>query len=91
MLEEFKSFLERQDVSSFDTRFMLAVSGGVDSVVMAHLFHMTGFRFPGEWTTPPPCNPPDVCISGYFTEFVFGNATGGGGTDLGANAVWLVS
>jgi Flp pilus assembly protein TadG len=54
-------------------------------------FHISGFRFPGNQSSPPPCNPPLTCISGYFTEFVFGNATGGGGTDLGARAVWLVS
>lgn len=53
--------------------------------------HITGFRFPGNQSSPRPCDAPDTCISGYMTEFVFGHATGGGDTDLGAKAVWLVS
>jgi tRNA(Ile)-lysidine synthase len=44
MLEQLNSFLEKQKISGFDTRFLLAVSGGVDSVVMAHLFLKAGFK-----------------------------------------------
>ena len=36
-------------------------------------FYLTGYRFPGD-TSPPACDPPDTCITGYFTTFV----TGGG-------------
>ena len=53
-------------------------------------FHLTGYRFPGRQSSPPPCGPPLTCISGHMTQFVFGPATGGGGTDLGAKAIWLV-
>ena len=56
-------------------------------------FHIVGFRFPGgpSWVQNPPCDPPNTCISGYFTEFVFGGGSGGDGPDFGARVVWLES
>jgi Flp pilus assembly protein TadG len=55
---------------------------------------VTGFRFPGNgWTWPagaPPCNPPDSCIAGIFTNFTLGWTGGtGGGPDLGTYVVRL--
>lgn len=44
MLEQFKSYLDEQGISSFGNGIILAVSGGIDSVVMAHLFHMSGYN-----------------------------------------------
>lgn len=44
MLEQFKSYLEEHGIFSFDSRLILAVSGGIDSVCMAHLFHMWGYK-----------------------------------------------
>ena len=32
-------------------------------------FYLTGYRFPGD-TSPPACDPPDTCITGYFTKSV---------------------
>lgn len=42
MLSRFKAYLRELGVNTFEDRFMLAVSGGIDSVAMAHLFHMAG-------------------------------------------------
>ena len=55
-------------------------------------FHLTGFRFPGEATSPSPCGPSETCIRGRFIRFI---VTGGGpidhgGTDFGASTVVLV-
>jgi len=44
MLEQFKNYLTDFGISGFDNRIILAVSGGIDSVSMAHLFHMSGFN-----------------------------------------------
>ncbi|MBL4715873.1 MAG: tRNA lysidine(34) synthetase TilS, partial [Bacteroidia bacterium] len=45
MIERFKQFIEQEDLFSSGDRILLAVSGGVDSVVMAHLFYHAGFDF----------------------------------------------
>ncbi len=56
-------------------------------------FHITGFRFPGNqsWRQNAPCSPPDTCIGGYFTEFIFAGGQGPGDVDLGAKTIWLES
>ena len=58
-------------------------------------FHITGFRFPGgrSWAQNAPCNSPDTCMSGYFTEAIFPGGGSGGGTapNLGALTIWLES
>ena len=43
MITEFKRYIEAEDLCSFGERILLAVSGGVDSVVMAHLFAEAGY------------------------------------------------
>jgi tRNA(Ile)-lysidine synthase len=43
MLDQFTSFLADQELCSEGDRVLLAVSGGVDSVVMAHLFNRAGY------------------------------------------------
>ena len=43
MLKVFKAYLEEQHLCSFGDRILLAVSGGIDSVVMAHLFREADF------------------------------------------------
>ena len=43
MLKAFKAYLEERELCKFGDRILLAVSGGVDSVVMAHLFHRSGY------------------------------------------------
>ena len=54
-------------------------------------FHVTGYRFPGDSAgSPTPCSSPTTCIGGYFTRFV-SVADAGGGPDLGAYTVSLVS
>jgi tRNA(Ile)-lysidine synthase len=45
MLEEFKKNLIATCLCSADQHFLLTVSGGVDSVVMTHLFHAGGYKF----------------------------------------------
>jgi len=42
---KFKQFVKEKDLFGPDDKILLAVSGGVDSVVMAHLFHRAGFKF----------------------------------------------
>jgi len=44
MLNRFKNYLDDQGISSFEHSIILAVSGGIDSVSMAHLFHLSGFN-----------------------------------------------
>jgi len=44
MLQGFKSKLRQLDLCSPDHRILLAVSGGIDSVVMAHLFKEAGYN-----------------------------------------------
>jgi len=43
MLQRFKHYLIEQELSREDARILLAVSGGIDSVVMAHLFSAAGY------------------------------------------------
>ena len=45
MLQRFKDFIRQQHLFSSGEEVLLAVSGGRDSVCMAHLFHQAGFRF----------------------------------------------
>ena len=43
MLQEFQSFIKKNDLFSPDNRLLLAVSGGLDSVVMTELFQQSGY------------------------------------------------
>ncbi|MEM9820121.1 MAG: tRNA lysidine(34) synthetase TilS, partial [Bacteroidota bacterium] len=45
MFEKFKSFLEQQQLLTPKDRCLLAVSGGVDSVVLVHLFERAGLDY----------------------------------------------
>lgn len=45
MIDDFKHFISREDLFRASDNILLAVSGGLDSVVMAALFHQAGFQF----------------------------------------------
>ncbi|MFI5218195.1 MAG: tRNA lysidine(34) synthetase TilS [Bacteroidia bacterium] len=45
MIDAFKSFIKEKRLFSPEDKILLAVSGGVDSVVMMHLFYSCGFKF----------------------------------------------
>jgi len=45
MLKEFKAFITKEKLFVENDRVLLAVSGGLDSVVMCELFHRAGFSF----------------------------------------------
>ncbi len=45
MLERFLAFIETHDLFSSEETVLLTVSGGIDSIVLAHLFHKAGFSF----------------------------------------------
>ncbi|MCB0567185.1 MAG: tRNA lysidine(34) synthetase TilS [Phaeodactylibacter sp.] len=45
MLKEFLYFLEKEQLLDPDSRVLLAVSGGIDSVAMGHLFQEAGLAF----------------------------------------------
>lgn len=45
MIEDFKNFISGEDLFRASDHILLAVSGGLDSVVMAHLFSQAGFNF----------------------------------------------
>ncbi len=63
-------------------------SNGVYTIYGFGMFHVTGFRFPGETGGVVPCKAPSTCIGGTFIKFV---GTGDyGGPNMG-NRVALVS
>jgi tRNA(Ile)-lysidine synthase len=43
--ERFTTYIQTNALSAIDEYLLLAVSGGIDSMVMAHLFHAAGWRF----------------------------------------------
>ncbi len=45
MLKEFNEYLKKECHCSPEYKFLLTVSGGIDSVVMAYLFHRSGIGF----------------------------------------------
>lgn len=45
MLERFLSYIEEKNLVIQGEKVLLAVSGGIDSMVMAHLFHQSGYEF----------------------------------------------
>ena len=45
MLDDFREFVDGNDLIQDQSRVLLAVSGGVDSVVMCHLFDKAGYDF----------------------------------------------
>jgi tRNA(Ile)-lysidine synthase len=45
MLDDFLSFIRETDLFLHNDPILLAVSGGIDSVVMTELFHQAGFTF----------------------------------------------
>jgi tRNA(Ile)-lysidine synthase len=44
MIDEFKKFIFDNSLIKPDDKILLAVSGGIDSMVMAHLFHQQGYN-----------------------------------------------
>lgn len=44
MLQAFLAFIQAHQLAKADDKILLAVSGGIDSVVMLHLFHEAGFH-----------------------------------------------
>jgi len=42
---KFKTYVQEKSLFGQNDKVLLAVSGGVDSVVMAHLFHRAGYKF----------------------------------------------
>lgn len=44
MLNDFKKFIAENNIINPDERVLLAVSGGIDSMVMAHLFSQMGYE-----------------------------------------------
>lgn len=45
MLSSFQEHIKQQQLFSIDDSILLTVSGGIDSVVMCHLFHDAGIKF----------------------------------------------
>ena len=45
MLDQFLLFIKKKKLFQTKEKILLAVSGGMDSVVMAELFHQAGFKF----------------------------------------------
>ena len=44
MVDRFREFIEQEDLCREADRILLAVSGGVDSIVMMDLFLKNGFK-----------------------------------------------
>lgn len=44
MLDKFNNFIKEQELCTFGEQILLAVSGGIDSVVMAHLFSKSDYE-----------------------------------------------
>jgi tRNA(Ile)-lysidine synthase len=45
LLTGFTSYIQKENLFSRDQKILLAISGGVDSVIMAHLFKQAGYHF----------------------------------------------
>lgn len=45
MLEQFLTFIKKENLGDKSKRYLLTISGGIDSAVMCHLFHQAGFSF----------------------------------------------
>ena len=45
MIKTFQNFIEKENLFQSEEKVLLAVSGGVDSVVLCHLFHQAKFDF----------------------------------------------
>jgi tRNA(Ile)-lysidine synthase len=45
MLDKFNAFVTTHQLCKKSDKILLTVSGGADSVVMAHLFHNAGYEF----------------------------------------------
>lgn len=45
MLKQFTAHIQQQHLLSQDQEVLLAISGGIDSVVLAHLMYSAGYRF----------------------------------------------
>lgn len=45
MISQFKEFIKKEKLFNAKHKILVAVSGGMDSVCMAHLFHKAGFDF----------------------------------------------
>lgn len=45
MVDPFKAFIQQEALAAERDRILLGVSGGLDSVAMAHLFHRSGYTF----------------------------------------------
>lgn len=54
------------------------------------MFHLTGYRFPSDASSPRPCSSPDTCIAGNFVRYVTAGSPGTG-TNFGVSTVALVS
>lgn len=84
--------------SSLDKDVLLPVYGAVTmaggkrsyTIVGFAALHLTGWSFPGDKSSPPPCGSSETCIAGTFIKYVTTSETGGG-SDFGVSRVFLVS